>query len=101
MISKLLVYIILKISMKLHLILEGLTMLIGQVLFIQRVQILIVMRVYGTWSTVHTETGAPVYNKWYGVINFNEDNKIATFSDWMDVNGMQVQIQQYLETSKN
>ena len=43
----------------------------------------------------------PVYNKWYGVINFNEDNKIATFSDWMDVNGMQVQIQQYLETSKN
>ena len=60
-----------------------------------------VMRVYGTWSTVHTETGAPVYNKWYGVINFNEDNKISTFSDWMDVNGMQVQIQQYLETSKN
>jgi len=60
-----------------------------------------VMRVYGTWSSVHTETGAPVYNKWYGVVNFNEDNKIATFSDWMDVNGMQVQIQQYLETSKN
>ena len=60
-----------------------------------------VMRVYGTWSTIHTETGAEVYNKWYGVLNFNTDNKIATFSDWMDVNGMQVQINKFLESSKN
>lgn len=60
-----------------------------------------VMRAYGTLSTIHTETDAKVYNKWYGVINFNEDNKIATFSDWMDVNGMQVQINEFLESSKN
>ena len=60
-----------------------------------------VMRAYGTWSTIHTETGGKVYNKWYGVINFNKDNKIATFSDWMDVNGMQVQINEFLESSKN
>ena len=31
-----------------------------------------------------------------GVINFNDDNKIATFSDWMDVNGMAVQIENFL-----
>jgi hypothetical protein len=54
------------------------------------------MRVYGTWSGTHTESGAKVYNKYYGVLNFNSDGKIAELSDWMDVNGMQVQIQKYL-----
>ena len=58
-----------------------------------------VMRVYGTWKSTHTETGASVYNKWYGVINFNEDNKIATFSDWMDVNGMAVQIENFINNN--
>lgn len=60
-----------------------------------------VMRIYGTWSSIHSVTGAPVYNKWYGVLSFNEDNKIVSFSDWMDVNGMQVQIEQYIESNKN
>ena len=60
-----------------------------------------VMRVYGTWAMTHTETGAPVYNKWYGVLTFNEDGKIAVFSDWFDVNGMQVQIQNFVESNKN
>ena len=32
---------------------------------------------------------------------FGDDGKISGFSDWMDVNGMNVQIEQYLETSKN
>ncbi|RZP00671.1 MAG: nuclear transport factor 2 family protein [Flavobacteriales bacterium] len=59
-----------------------------------------VMRVYGTWSMTHTETGAPVSNKWYGVLTFNEDGKIAVFSDWMDVNGMQVQVNNYVESNK-
>lgn len=58
-----------------------------------------VMRAYGTWVSIHSETGAPVYNKWYGVINFNEDNKIATFSDWMDVNGMAVQIENFVNNN--
>ena len=55
-----------------------------------------IMRVYGTWSGIHTESGAKVYNKYYGVLNFNSDGKIAELSDWMDVNGMQVQIQNHL-----
>ena len=59
-----------------------------------------VMRVYGTWSMTHTETDAPVSNKWYGVLTFNEDGKIAVFSDWMDVNGMEVQINNFVESNK-
>jgi hypothetical protein len=58
------------------------------------------MRVYGTWAMTHTATGAPVSNKWYGVLTFNEDGKIAVFSDWMDVNGMQVQVNNYVESNK-
>ncbi len=57
------------------------------------------MRVYGTWSMVHTETSAPVYNKWYGVLTFNEDGKIAVFSDWMDVGGMETQIQNFVNVN--
>jgi len=59
------------------------------------------LRVYGVWKWKHTETGAIGGNKWYGLINFGDDGKISGFSDWMDVNGMSVQIEQYLESSKN
>jgi len=54
------------------------------------------MRIYGTWSAIHTESGAKIYNKWYGVLNFNSDGKIADISEWMDVNGMQVQIENHI-----
>ena len=54
------------------------------------------MRIYGTWSGIHTESGAKVYNKWYGVFNFNSDGKIAEISDWMDVSGMQAQIENHI-----
>jgi hypothetical protein len=60
-----------------------------------------VMRVYGTWSMVHTKTSAPVYNKWYGVLTFNEDGKIAVFSDWMDVGGMETQIQNFVDVNSH
>lgn len=59
------------------------------------------LRVYGVWKWKHTETGAEGGNKWYGLINYGDDGKISGFSDWMDVNGMAVQIEQYLESSKN
>ncbi|MCS5615147.1 MAG: nuclear transport factor 2 family protein, partial [Candidatus Marinimicrobia bacterium] len=51
------------------------------------------VRVYGTWTPTHKETGKKVSNKWYGLIIFNEDGKIAYFSDWYDVNGIQVQLE--------
>ena len=59
-----------------------------------------VMRVYGTWVCHHTETGATVYNKWYAVLGFNDDGKIATFSDWFDVSGMQTQVQNFVESNE-
>ena len=59
------------------------------------------LRVYGVWKWKHTESGAEGGNKWYGLINFGDDGKITGFSDWMDVNGMTVQIEKYLESSKN
>ena len=54
------------------------------------------MRVYGTWKAIHTESGAEVGNKWYGLFGFNEDGKIASISDWMDVSGMQNQIENHI-----
>ena len=50
------------------------------------------VRIYGTWRAVHSETGKVIYNKWYGLMFFNADGKIGRFTDWFDVNGMQVQI---------
>ena len=58
------------------------------------------IRVYGTWSAIHTETGAKIYNKHYGVLTFNSDNKIAEISDWMDISGMQAQIENYVANNK-
>ena len=59
------------------------------------------LRVYGVWKWKHTESGAEGGNKWYGLINFNEEGKIYGFSDYMDYHGMQVQIENYLKSSQN
>ena len=50
------------------------------------------IRIYGTWSSIHTESGNEVYNKWYGLMFFNEAGEIVRFTDWFDVNGMALQI---------
>jgi len=50
------------------------------------------LRIYGTWSSVHTETGKKTYSKWYAIVNFNEKGKIVRFNDWFNVDGLQVQI---------
>ena len=52
------------------------------------------IRVYGTWSSVHSETGKQTYSKWYAIINFNERGKIIRFNDWFNVDGLEVQINQ-------
>ena len=54
------------------------------------------MRIYGTWSGTHTESGAKVFNKYYGLFGFNSDGKIAGISDWMDISGMQAQIENHI-----
>ena len=52
------------------------------------------IRVYGTWSSVHTESGKQTYSKWYAIVNFNENGKIVRFNDWFNVDGLEVQINQ-------
>ena len=54
------------------------------------------VRIYGTWTATHTVSGATVNNKWYAVVSFNEDGKVVMFSDWMDVTGMQTQIDAHI-----
>ena len=54
------------------------------------------VRIYGTWTATHTASGATINNKWYAVVSFNEDGKVVMFSDWMDVTGMQTQIEEHL-----
>ena len=52
-----------------------------------------VVVVYGTWTPIHAETGKQVFNKWHGVLEFNEEGKIIYLSDFFDVNGIQVQLE--------
>ncbi len=52
------------------------------------------IRVYGTWSSVHTESGKQTYSKWYAIVNFNDNGKIVRFNDWFNVDGLEVQINQ-------
>ena len=52
------------------------------------------IRVYGTWSSVHTESGKETFSKWYALVNFNDNGKIVRFNDWFNVDGLQVQINQ-------
>ena len=54
------------------------------------------IRIYGTWTGTHTESGATINNKWYAVVAFNEDGKVVMFSDWMDVSGLDSQIETHL-----
>ncbi|NER11697.1 SnoaL-like domain-containing protein [Muriicola jejuensis] len=50
------------------------------------------IRVYGTWNATHTETGKPTGVKFYSLITVNDAGKIASASDYFDVNGLAVQI---------
>ena len=52
-----------------------------------------VVAVYGTWTPIHMETGKQVFNKWHGVIEFNEAGKMIYFCEFFDVNGMQAQLE--------
>jgi len=50
------------------------------------------IRVYGTWNATHTETGKPIGVKFYALVSVNDEGKIASASDYFDVNGLAVQI---------
>jgi hypothetical protein len=50
------------------------------------------LRMYGTWTATHSETGKEIGVKWFALSFFNEDNKIVRFTEYWDVNGLAVQI---------
>ena len=51
-----------------------------------------VVRVYGTWTATHTESGKDIGVKFFSLVTINEDGKLVTASDYWDVNGLAVQI---------
>jgi len=51
-----------------------------------------VIRVYGTWSATHTESGKEIGVKFFNLTSINEDGKIVQSSDYFDVNGLAAQI---------
>ena len=51
-----------------------------------------VIRVYGTWTATHTESGKGIGVKWYSLVGVNTDGKIVSASDYWDFNGLAVQI---------
>ncbi|WP_343485911.1 nuclear transport factor 2 family protein [Allomuricauda sp. d1] len=47
-----------------------------------------VIRTYGTWTATHTESGQEIGVKFFNLSTFNEEGKIATFSDYFDLSGL-------------
>ncbi len=52
----------------------------------------IAMRIYGTWTATHVESGKDVGVKWFAVAFMTEDNKIGRLTEYFDVNGLAAQI---------
>ncbi len=50
------------------------------------------LRVYGTWTATHTETGKEIGVKFFSNMALNEDGQIVQASDYFDVHGLQAQI---------
>ena len=51
-----------------------------------------IIRVYGTWTANHTETGKDIGAKWYGLVWVNEAGQIAAFADYFDAHGLAAQV---------
>ena len=51
-----------------------------------------VIRMYGTWTATHTESGKEIGVKWYAISWVNDAGKIAQMSEYFDVNGIAAQI---------
>ena len=51
-----------------------------------------VIRVYGTWSATHSESGKDIGVKFFCLMTLNEANQVVQASEYFDVNGLAVQI---------
>ena len=50
------------------------------------------IRMYGTWTATHTESGKEIGVKWYAIGWVNEAGKIAMITEYFDVNGIATQL---------
>jgi len=51
-----------------------------------------VIRVYGTWTATHTESGKDIGVKWFALNWVNDDGKISQVTEYWDVHGLAAQI---------
>jgi hypothetical protein len=51
-----------------------------------------VIRVYGTWTATHTETGKEIGLKFFNLTTINAEGLVIESSDYFDVNGLAAQI---------
>ena len=52
-----------------------------------------VIRVYGTWTATHTESGKEIGVKFYSTVSVNDDGQIVAASDYFDVGGLMDQVE--------
>jgi len=52
----------------------------------------VAIRIYGTWTATHTESGKEIGVKWFGIAFMTNDNKIGRFTEYFDVGGLAAQI---------
>jgi hypothetical protein len=50
------------------------------------------IRMYGTWTAIHTESKKEIGVKWYAIAWINEDGKIAQITEYFDAHGIAAQI---------
>lgn len=50
------------------------------------------IRVYGAWTTTHSETGVEIALKWFAIGNINADGKVVSWNEFFDVHGIAAQI---------
>ncbi|WP_297794291.1 nuclear transport factor 2 family protein [uncultured Eudoraea sp.] len=53
-----------------------------------------VIRVYGTWTATHTESGKEIGVKFFNLTSVNDDGKIVQSSDYFDVHGLAAQLEE-------
>ena len=51
-----------------------------------------IIRTYGTWTAIHTESGKEIGVKFFSLASVNDEGKIVQSSDYFDVNGLAAQI---------
>ncbi len=51
-----------------------------------------VIRVYGTWTATHSESGKEIGVKFFSLITIDADGRMAQASDYFDVHGLAAQI---------